>query len=263
MFSPIAPIAVQEKMARDFHGYNLLLAHEVLAHKPKYIDYYSQWINADTFIIMDNSIIELGSPLPADQLIEAASIVKAKCIVLPDRLGDALGTVHDSTAAANTTPLPPNMHWMGVVQGSTVDEALWCAECLWAIPGVRYLSVPKIIADKNKEHSRWKYLESLRKIVGDRRCVHLLGFSNYLLDDMVCANHPLVMGIDSATPIWFGNNRGVLPLHLDKKNIKYEFGKRPKDFWEMSPEKGDFVPEMSLNCERVRDWIRMNIFYVK
>jgi hypothetical protein len=204
---------------------------------------------ADAFIIMDNGLIETGKPAAKQTLIDACDLVHADCLVLPDALGDYKETLKLSSEAlpelrSSDIPL------MGVVQGSTVEEVTAIIDFYAAQPQVKYLSIPRVMVEIFGtrrwivEKARWKKLP-----------IHLLGFSDNLEDDFLCAAMSGVMGIDSAVPIW----RGLMPIaeYMPARPPRHwDVGKRPADYWDKVPD--DHRVDMDIvvaNIRWTRSWI--------
>ncbi|MEK0325884.1 MAG: hypothetical protein QQN63_09290, partial [Nitrosopumilus sp.] len=100
-----------------------------------------------------------------------------------------------------------------VAQGKTPEE---CVECVVAIaeeikPGDGFMvSIPRALVDVLG--SRMPVIEALSKEdpYGEMP-IHLLGFSSNYHDDIQCARHPNVIGVDSATPIRLAFEGKILP----------------------------------------------------
>ena len=80
-FAPIVPIAHLE--LASVSDYHMALAHLVLAI-PKYAKYYRERRQAGDFVLLDNSVIELGRPVNPSSLVDAARLISPSEIVLPD-----------------------------------------------------------------------------------------------------------------------------------------------------------------------------------
>ncbi len=80
-FAPIVPIAhLDTASVSDYH---MALAHLVLKY-PQYSAYYFSRRIAGDYVLLDNSLIELGRPVQPDELVDAARIIQASEVVLPD-----------------------------------------------------------------------------------------------------------------------------------------------------------------------------------
>jgi hypothetical protein len=257
-FAPVANLPVYERLhqAGLLGDYHLLIATEVVKDPEKWNEFWMFASDRGTdqapFIIMDNGLIETGKPTSLRNLDIAADAVQANCIVLPDALADfrttmklVAGSIHEYKRLKY--PL------MGVVQGQTVEEVTTLIQ-YYVDQGVEYLSIPRVMVGVFGtrrwlvEKARWTGLP-----------IHLLGFSDNLDDDMQCAAMEGVMGIDSATPIWYGlaPYREYFPA---KPPRQANLPKRPKDYWSIVPDPmfGDF-DIVAKNITKVRNWIARSV----
>lgn len=223
-FAPVVPTQIAQQLqsgSQDYLGdYHLLLAHDILDKPKVYGDIYGHVREKypESFIIMDNSIIELGKPMEMKDLVAASQILFPDCIVIPDVMCDGEGTranavkfcreyvvemakIHGSDAVS----VPP---LMGVLQGSNVDDVMETLAIFYSLPMIDFIGIPRILT---KMHgSRMPTLCAIQKspaVVKARssyasfKGFHLLGFSDDILDDVACARVPWIQGIDSAVPI--------------------------------------------------------------
>ncbi len=225
-YSPIAPLMLLEQLHdRNLLGsYLLLLAHDVLEHPRGYIDLIDSIDFIDRFIIMDNGVIELGKALSVIEVIEAADLVDANCIIVPDALGDFLGTrklVIEQNAALRNSGLP----LMKIPQGSTLAELIECADWMRDYLPVPegdpdYWGVPRWIT--NELGTRASMVHYIGMRAPDPK-IHLLGMSRKLDDDLYCTTMRGVMGIDSANPLVLGyTGSSMLPKfyrHIKRGNF--------------------------------------------
>lgn len=241
----VAPLNVHKRLAEEgvLGTYQLLLAHQVLEEPQAHLDFWRA--QKDQFIIMDNSLIELGHPLPIDVVAEAADLVGARVLVLPDVLGDRTKTYKLFAGAleqAKYQGLDEKFKLLGVAQGQTSQETFLCGRDMLKA-GADFLSVPRHLVQT--AGTRTEAVRLLGKLGADVR-MHLLGFSNNLFDDFYTLGYPGVMGIDSAVPVWYG---GVLP---EKPPVVADFGHRPKGYENFG---ADYVDETAItNIQRVKRW---------
>lgn len=213
-FAPVAGIEMMEKLLEtgpDYIGpYHLWLAHDVLRDPDRWARLATniQKVHREPItIIMDNSLIELGHPLPPVHLEEAFKAVSADYLVLPDVLEDRNETLRlGADFVAGLTDWKPPL--LGVVQGKTIADLLLCAQTYdsW---GVKALSVPRIVR-KNLRCRKLITRELSRAYPS--KSIHLLGFSDDLQNDLETARMklPNLMGIDSAVPIRVGQQMRLL-----------------------------------------------------
>ena len=253
-YSPIAPIQLLEEMYdRNILGnYLLLLAHDVLVNAERYenliikVREQDEFLEDDddkSFIIMDNSVVELGKALGAEDVIEAACVVEASCIMTPDAMGSYEGTVvllEDQAEELQNSGFP----LMRVPQGNSYEQV---AECInWIhdyLPvgngEVEYWGIPRWIA--NRLDSRVPVASYINMTIPNAR-IHLLGMSEKYVDDRVCAGMKGVMGIDSANPVVMGMN-GVDMLINPWMHIER------RDYWDQT----ELTPEAILNIENMHN----------
>jgi hypothetical protein len=174
---------------------------------------------------------------------------------MPDTLRNAQETVLASTQFAYafderfTNTRGHIMGLAGVIQGSNLAECLWCAAQLVRMPRVDLLCVPRV----------------LREVLGTRMLitmmigmkypaikVHLLGFSNDLLDDVATARLPNVHGIDSAVPI----RAGMVGMELSLHTGYFDPGPRG-DFWGRALVEKD-MRLVAMNIAEFRKWISVD-----
>jgi hypothetical protein len=239
--------------------YHLLIADKVLGNQRRWQELFAS--RRDTgirdYVMMDNSLIELGHPLPAPDLVRAVEIVQANTLVLPDSYGNARETLERSVNGAYEMwdILPDYCSFQFVVQGETLDEALKLVEDLkhWKPNGnqsvfdrITHLSVPRVFCDR--VGSRKPLIQELYRRYG--LPIHLLGFSENVVDDVESAKMRGVTGIDSAMPLWAGQ----LQYCLDNEPYNpVASRRRPRDYWMWG--KSDWSPEMTINLFRVNHWL--------
>lgn len=245
-YSPIAPIKILQLLqdSEVLENYLLLLAHDVLDHE---VNYVSLMIEVECssdqpeMVIMDNGVIELGKAMEFEDVITAADIVAAECIIMPDVIGNFQATKRAVQAEYN---LITNCDFsiMKVPQGSDYAEVICCVE--WLIDTIPspsdkdYWGIPRWVA--NKLGTRGPLIEYINRVCS-RPKIHLLGMSNSWEDDLYCSHLPNVIGIDSANPLVLG-----LKDHY-MGDLEY---------WH--PPRGDFWEQTDINYNVLR-----NITYVR
>lgn len=245
-FAPVCPPRVLRQLSPGNSGnYHLLLAHDVAAHIEEYA-----W--QDNFrgmqVIMDNSVIELGGAVDLDTIMTACSVVDVTSVVLPDVLLDGNATVESCTAAlADWTPFfkkyfnrigPWKRGFMYVPQGKTLAEFAWAAQKLCDHPGINFWGIPRnLVGQVGTRRDAIDVCHALNR----HRSIHLLGFSDNICDDVICARDTRVSGIDSAVPLRV----------KDEFTFKSDPGPRG-DWWDTV----EYNPQMDRNIEIYQSWIR-------
>lgn len=252
-FAPVAPIWLLEQMAEaspDCIGhYHLLLAHDVLAQQSRFANWADvlrsgfAGLNQKVTIIMDSSVIELGHPLSIHDCIKAGEVVKAEVVVLPDIIGDHQGTmnyVHELEAIVHDSA--QKSEFMFVPQGRTVLEYVASLEAIADKDWIQWIGLPR---DALQFMDSRGTLISACKLICPNKKIHMLGFSNNILDDFWCCRSQSVFGIDSAVPVRAGL-RGV-PFRLSVN----EYGKR-ETYWDTRVVLNDLAKE---NIMQTRIWL--------
>lgn len=186
---------------------HLVLAHDIVIdekqrHYAEIFDQVKFHRYEDRLVILDNSVIELGGAVDLDLVVRAAKIVRPEVIVLPDVLEDAAKSIalyHQSKdswrqAFRHYVHTP----FMYVPQGRYLDEFAICAEQSLEDVAIGWWGVPRNLV---KLHgSRMEAIKVLHALNPCRK-IHMLGFSDDPIDDLLCANMPEVWSIDSAVPL--------------------------------------------------------------
>lgn len=225
-YSPIGPLPVLRQLQELglLGNYLLLLAHEVLKEPRGYIDLVDAIISTPEdprFIIMDNGVIERGAPVNVGDLLEAANLVEADCVVTPDVIGDASATkkliMDQGHIVSRAFPL------MRIPQGTCHADVFacidWLNDRLPSNGGLSYWGVPRWFT--NALTSRSPAIDHINEVCPKAQ-IHLLGMSTNLQDDQRCLLRPNIIGIDSANPIVMGlmnmKMHQGLWTHMDRGN---------------------------------------------
>jgi hypothetical protein len=260
-YAPVVPLSVAQWLQGDtkdvdlLGSYHLLLAHDVLEHPAEYKEVYGEVKKRypGNWIILDNSVVELGSAMPIKELLDAARIIEPKALVIPDVMGDAQGTEDAATEFIRKFreiypegELAAGYRLMGVVQGKFMSEVKNCIHYLSDL-GIRHFGIPRTVT-KYLGTRAGAILYALQSpTLGS---IHLLGFSDDVLDDVACCRIPGVSGIDSAVPIRAGLQRFRLTI-----NDIFDYGKRG-DYWNTLGKDIDKSPGMVIdNICAIRRWI--------
>jgi len=140
----IAPTALLERYA-SLTNYHLVLAHLVLGNKT-YREFYKTRAAQGDFITVDNSLIELGKPMPLKEVIEAAKLVDAQEIILPDFFRNCAATLKVTVEAYKEVLASPDFtrfKLMAVPQGSSALSWFYCYWVFSQIAGIDTLGIAK------------------------------------------------------------------------------------------------------------------------
>lgn len=241
LFAPVAPGNIVIEM-RSPGNYHLLLAHDVV----KYPDHYQWMANKAWTKIMDNSVVETGGAVDFKMVAEAQRITRANVVVMPDVYVDGpatLAAVEEAYPEWDVYFRSNDIELMVVPQGRNYGEWIQCAEALShsKYSNIRWWGIPRNIIDKNLFPTRMQALH-IAHMLSPRRKIHLLGFSDNILDDMLSARFKCVTGIDSTVPLRAASLN--IPMSLKMKMP-------PRgDWWETVT----YLDQMDSNCELIRKW---------
>lgn len=259
LFAPVAPIQILEEMKKKMclGNYHLLLAHHVLEEPERFKALFEG--HQRSTIIMDNSLVELGSSANEEKVLEACQVIQSVpgnphwiVPVLTDVMGDGKAT-RESAAASYTwwkenAPLWP---LMVVLQGKDWKDYIDTVDFFLAdnskFPGLEYAGVPRVLVEKlGGRFWAIQYLDAVRPDIN----THLLGFSDNVADDIVCANLPTIEGIDSAVPLRYAfsaSDEGNDLLYTPSKSIP----PRPENWFT----DGSFGDADFTNLMNIRKWV--------
>lgn len=208
--------------------YLMALAH--LINKPgmeKYTEFFKgKGLEEDTFLIMDNGVIE-GDLRPISELLTKAVEIHASELILPDvfrNSKETLRLVEDATLyLADHADEFGEMGFMAVPQGETLEQWLSCATLLLENPVVSCLGIPKVLVDIAGRDGRYVAISKLVDRVGDLggRDIHLLGCWKTPLEVSVIAKGvlqgdlPEVRGVDSS--IAYNMARAGIKINCDDR----------------------------------------------
>ena len=197
-FAPVLPPELYYKF--DGGDYHMVQAH-LLAKNRKLQDWTQQALSRGHTVILDNGVIELGTPATR-ALYDVAKKVRPTLVVCPDAYMDP-----DKTLAYQTQHLLTLQHLcdnvMLVPQGRTLGKWMDCAlEMLkQSLPTLVYVGVPKYL-DVYHELGRLLVVNAL---VNDFKIgpsyIHLLGIHSIQAVAAIVEKFPDVLGVDSTLPV--------------------------------------------------------------
>lgn len=142
--SIISPIAYLELFtARRPPAVHHVAAHQVL-QSDRYREFFREQQRAGAEIVLDNGVFELGYSLPMSELINAARLVGAGEIILPDVRRRRVETIELVKRALYELDGDHDLgvRLCAVVQGENMADWLTCYEQLHAMPQVGSIALP-------------------------------------------------------------------------------------------------------------------------
>lgn len=261
LFAPVCPPQMAQRLLdlNVLGSYHLLLAHDV-AHQPeKYTKVFNKLENG--LLILDNSVIECGISAAPDTVRKAQKAIcggpNTVVTVLPDFLGDGESTAEASIAAGHSWPkMDIPGPYMVVPQGQTIGEFIMCAQHLSHIPNVKWWGIPRYMV--HTIGSRQRCIDICREIKPTWN-IHLLGFSDDLIDDLAACRRAEVTGIDSAVPLRMGMLS--MPMSLDTMS-DIVLPKRQDHWWEAAANWDPIPIARELDSNPEDDTVCRNIITV-
>ena len=125
--------------------YEMYLTHKVLEHPDQFAFLADDKANGvKSFKILDNSACELGEGMDFDKVLQAAEIIGADEIVLPDipRSGKSLSKTLQYLVKLDQS-VTKKYRIAAVCQGETYEQVLTCAEQILSLSTVKTIMIPK------------------------------------------------------------------------------------------------------------------------
>ena len=192
MITPTDFLHYEERAGFGFH---FALAQHV--KEASYAAWFKRWHEFGHFIMMDNGAAE-GERLDNKDLIEAAGIIGADEVVMPDVLRDKHGTINATRAALS---LVPERNRAMAPQGADWFEWEACAKILVSY-GCATICIPKLY--EGYPGGRAHALAIIRGYHWDwDHNIHLLGCYNDPVREIVLAHKhtPWIRSVDTGAPV--------------------------------------------------------------
>jgi len=195
--------------------YHMALTHLVLSND-EYAKHFWMMSNRGHYVILDNSVVELGSAVTFDDLIEAAEQINATEIILPDVLDNREATLklaEDCLSKAWLKGLFRKYKFMVVPQGDTFPEFIQCYKDLCDLPGKCTIGIPKRLGrffkheeTDSRTRGLGRYFALLemerRGIINTSKPHHLLGIYDNPLEIHLLSKYNWIRGVDTQLPFW-------------------------------------------------------------
>lgn len=185
-------------------SYHMALAH-LIGKDAYYTDFYTEMANAiGDYVILDNGVIETGTPMPIEEIVRRANKIGAQELILPDALDDSNLTLDNACASIPYARKYFKGRLMAVPQGKTLEEWLDCVDLMLSLD-IDVIGIPKRLVKIAGRDGRLCALRLLgRKLRGLE--IHLLGcwetpIEVTMIEQAVRRGEILpVRGVDSTIP---------------------------------------------------------------
>jgi len=173
---------INEDMMRQ--KYEMYLTDQILKNKEKYSFLAKDSIKGENYYkILDNSAFELGEGLTMEKVLEAAKIIDATEIILPDIVNSTESFNKTLKALSELDTKNLKYKIAAVVQGDNWTSRTECMKKLLSIKCIKTIMIPKVCEDRN---SLVEILSNL-KVIYDRPDIeiHLLGLRNEGISELM------------------------------------------------------------------------------
>ena len=138
----IVPVKNLDYYTPEECGYEMYLTHLVEKYPEKFQEHAKK---SKAYKILDNSLIELGSAVDFQRVLDAAEVIGADEVILPDVFRNC-GLTLQAVDKALGLKIPSHLKLMAVCQGEDVANFEHCFHVLNGIPEIDVIGIPKICA---------------------------------------------------------------------------------------------------------------------
>jgi len=203
------PFCLLEK-SREFNDYDYCLPH-LMDENEEYRNFFYKSKEMGRYIVMDNSLHELGEAYNSDRLMHWINEIKPDEFIVPDVWEDYTSSVRNAKLWSQVE-LPDGVIKVAVVQAKSIHEAILCVQ---AYKDLRYKKIafsygaayyhevcPHPNVDLGKAIGRFMVLSQLYKenILTKFDRVHLLGTASPIEFGMY-KNIECIESIDTSNPV--------------------------------------------------------------
>jgi hypothetical protein len=198
------------KQSRDFNDYDYCLPH-LMDENEEYRNFFYESKKMGRYIVMDNSLHELGEAYNTERLLHWVNEIKPNEFIIPDVWEDKDASVRNARQWS-TIELPEEVMKVAVVQAKNMHEALLCTVAYKDLGykkiaysyGASYYNdiCPHPNKDLGKAIGRFIAISSLyeQRILSKFDRVHLLGTASPIEFGMY-KNIDCIESIDTSNPI--------------------------------------------------------------
>lgn len=202
----ICPIPLLRKYA-IVSDYHMALTHLVLESE-EYANFYAQRRLRGDYVILDNSLIEMGSAMDMEKVLEAAQRIKPNEVVLPDVFKEGKATLEaiDRCLMSYGKELA-KYKTMAVAQGHNYGQWLECHNELITYDEINVIGIPKVTSTFKDVGGRYGLCANLgmNQLNSPDKAYHLLGvWDNPFPEIYGISAYSWVRGVDTVLPVLMG-----------------------------------------------------------
>jgi hypothetical protein len=218
--------------SKTFNGYDYCLPH-LMDQNPQYRDFFYKSKKEGRYIVMDNSLHELGKAYDSKRLLHWINEIKPNEFIVPDVWENQVESIVNARYWSKIK-LPKGVTKVAVVQAQSLGEAMLCTKIYKELGykkiaysyGASYYNnlCPHLNSNIGKAVGRFLMISELFKsgflLKSDR--IHLLGTS-WPAEFGMYKNMPFIESIDTSNPVMAaleGDEYGVLGInHKPQANM--------------------------------------------
>jgi hypothetical protein len=226
------PFCLLEK-SREFNDYDYCLPH-LMDENEEYRNFFYKSKEMGRYIVMDNSLHELGEAYNTERLMYWVNEIKPNEFIVPDVWEDYTASVRNAKQWS-TVELPEGVTKVAVVQAKSLHEAYLCVQTYKDLGykkiafsyGAQYYHdlAPHPDKDFGKAIGRFMVLSQMceDKLLSPSDRIHLLGTASPI-EFGLYKNIKCIESIDTSNPIMAGiekrlyNNLGTSPKPIANMN---------------------------------------------
>jgi hypothetical protein len=226
------PFCLLEK-SREFNDYDYCLPH-LMDENEEYKNFFYESKKTGRYIVMDNSLHELGEAYNTERLMYWVNEIKPNEFIVPDVWEDYTASVRNAKQWS-TVELPEGVTKVAVVQAKSLHEAYLCVQTYKDLGykkiafsyGAQYYHdlTPHPDKDFGKAIGRYMVLSQMYedKLLSPTDRIHLLGTASPI-EFGLYKNIKCIESIDTSNPIMAGiekrlySNLGISPKPVANMN---------------------------------------------
>lgn len=205
----------------------------VLPHLLQSTEYREFWRNFDGYKILDNGEAEsfnkeIKEQVRGEELIEAAEMIGADEVVIPDTMRSTEMTLRQARAWRDLADTYHHFKFGAVAQGTTAADIWKCIREFQAMDYVKVLYLPRILCAIDRR-ARAMIAEEVHELWPGRFEIHCLGsYGQYLTEPIALSRGP-ARSIDTSAPVVLG----IALKNISDQNEQYK--KRQENYFELRP----------------------------
>lgn len=188
-------------------GIQMALTHLVENHFDYAVSMHKRSMKGD-YIILDNSIVELGAAMSFGQVLQAAAMISADEVVLPDVFYDSAATKQRVEETLDDYG-KPDFKYMAVCHAENLNEFMNLFNWLNANDYIDTIGIPKC-GLKDGTTREMVLNRIMMNRTADDKPIHLLGANGPESFRLPRKWREMIRSIDTVYPLWMAQHEEVL-----------------------------------------------------